>query len=267
VQLATICVLLMSHPARATDSYVIADGATQTINEFSVCQKVTNSTGHTIYVPTLASAEWSSFRTHVPSGVSLSSCVVPAYFVLLANTYTGNLGGLSGANATCSTRLNADAWLGKSNSNVANSAKVRAFLCDGTACQMPQPNTQYFFATTLDAAAGGASFTSDASGSGPGDSANWIGSTYFGASATQSFWTGVTYNFSGGGTANTNWTTTTSGGSSAANCYAFTNGTSGSGSYKARVGSANGTGQTRWATNSTGNGCSTSQSIICMVDP
>lgn len=45
-----------------------------TIDEHSVCKKVTNSGSADLFVPTNTAGEWSAFRSNLPSGVSLSEC-------------------------------------------------------------------------------------------------------------------------------------------------------------------------------------------------
>ena len=57
----------------AATSYQVNSGATSTIDEWSVCQKVTNNNALAIFVPTNTEAEWTAFRTYA-SGVSLAEC-------------------------------------------------------------------------------------------------------------------------------------------------------------------------------------------------
>jgi hypothetical protein len=60
----------------ASDGSSVATTATQTITAHGVCKKVTNSssTGKTVYVPTQSVAEWASFYTNPPAGITLGSC-------------------------------------------------------------------------------------------------------------------------------------------------------------------------------------------------
>lgn len=74
-----LAVLLLASPAFAADSYVIANAATETIDEHSTCKQVTNSTGSSIMVPTKAAGEWTSFRTNTPTNVSLADCPPPDF--------------------------------------------------------------------------------------------------------------------------------------------------------------------------------------------
>jgi hypothetical protein len=109
--------------------------------------------------------------------------VTQGYFVMASGTYTGNFGGLSGADATCLSDLNNNDWMGKSSAGPLSEARVKAFLCDGLTCNNLAPSSQYNFAHSNIPATGGASFTTDATARGPGDSNNWSGATRFGVSA------------------------------------------------------------------------------------
>ena len=57
-----------------SSGWQISDGQTKQINCHGVCKKVTNNCGKSIFIPTKTSTEWSEFRTHNPTCVSLSSC-------------------------------------------------------------------------------------------------------------------------------------------------------------------------------------------------
>src|SRR5206468_213933 len=92
------------------------------------------------------------------------------------------------------------------------SSHVHAFLCTGSSCRNLQPSTTYYFANAGagSGAKGGASLTTDGSGLGPNDSANWAGASYFGTSA--SYWTdrgtasNTAFPASGGGIDCSSWT-------------------------------------------------------------
>jgi hypothetical protein len=58
----------------AAQSYRVNNGTNTDINEHSVCQKVTNSCGSDIFVPTNTSTEWSNFRSSKPACATLSAC-------------------------------------------------------------------------------------------------------------------------------------------------------------------------------------------------
>lgn len=108
------------------------------------------------------------------------------YFVLSAGTWSGNLGGYSGANAKCLADLTANDWMGKADATargLLNSSHVFAFLCSDTTCQMSLPLVTYYFAVSGDNTKGGASFTTESLGRGPGNDQNWAGVNYFGIAA------------------------------------------------------------------------------------
>ncbi len=60
----------------ASDSSTVTHGANQSITAHSTCRRVTNNstTGLSVYVPTVSSAEWASFYTNPPSGVVANAC-------------------------------------------------------------------------------------------------------------------------------------------------------------------------------------------------
>lgn len=72
--LITFGVLIVGVLVNAAQYYRVNNGTTATINEWSVCKKVTNNTGKDIFVPTNTSNEWNQFRTYFPSGISLGNC-------------------------------------------------------------------------------------------------------------------------------------------------------------------------------------------------
>lgn len=169
-------------------------------------------------------------------------------FVLVPYTYTGNFGGLAGANATCLSELQTFNFGGKAFATL-NSSSVKAFLCDGSTCQNPRASRKYFFASVGNSSIGGSYFTTDANGQGPGDSINWTGAQVFG-SATPNFWTGRAT------TSSTLWATT----SSASSCNAWTDASAG---FLGTYGITNSGTATRW--NSTTTTCSSVKNLICMV--
>jgi hypothetical protein len=138
----------------------------------------------------------SGFNPPIPAG--------SGFFVMSKGTYNGNLGGRAGANATCLTELTTNTgWKGYSTANANGqlvSSKVFAFLCDSSTCNNLTASTTYFFANAGNSSAGGASFTTDGSGLGPNDSADWSAANYFGG--FYSYWTGYSI------TSDTQWTTT-----------------------------------------------------------
>jgi hypothetical protein len=60
----------------ASDNYTVNSGANQNITAHAECRKVTNNsaTNATVYVPTQTAAEWQSFYTNPPAGVTVGSC-------------------------------------------------------------------------------------------------------------------------------------------------------------------------------------------------
>ena len=187
--------------------------------------------------------------------------VSPAYFVLTDSTWTGDLGGINGANAKCLTELTTNTnWKGYTTANANGqliASKVKAFVCNGSSneagngsCNDLMSNQTYSFAKVGDVNAGGASFTTDSSNRGPGDSSNWSGANYF--SGTYSYWAGRA-------TASASlWA-----GSEYYACKAFT---SASGAHLGAPGISTSTTATRWYTGGS-QGCSNSYRLICYVNP
>lgn len=169
-------------------------------------------------------------------------------FVLSNSTYVGgSLGGLAGANSACLNDLTNNNWLGKDNYTL-NSSTVKAFLCDSSGCKNLLPNQTYYFARAGTPDQGGATFTTDGFGRGPGDAAQWSGGAYF--NSGNSIWTGR-----GTGT-NTLWSTVTAG----QHCCNW--GTTG---CLAHVGWPSGTDWRRWR--DTNIVCTNSYNLICIVEP
>jgi hypothetical protein len=184
------------------------------------------------------------------------------YFVLTSGTYTGNLGGLSGADSTCLTELTTNTgWLGYSTANANGqlvASKVHAWMCNDYDCTDLVPLAKYYFANAGNGSAGGAYFTSNVDGFAPNDNANWSGTTYFDGS--YSIWTGRIETLTETSYANapvagsdcSQWTTASSGTSGE---YGISNST-----VAARWGSGFGYG---YQTNT----CNTSYYLICFVNP
>ncbi len=72
--LSSFLLVIFISPAFAADRYLVNNGATKTIDEHGVCKDVTNNAGGTIMVPCKAPAEWSSFLSHLPPGVTAPDC-------------------------------------------------------------------------------------------------------------------------------------------------------------------------------------------------
>lgn len=195
----------------------------------------------------------------VQSTPAITAPAGSGYFVLTGTTYTGNFGGLSGADASCLTELKTThtSWMGYSTANSNGqlvASKVHAFLCDNSTCNNLMPLTSYYFANAGNAAAGGAFFTTNSSGVGPNDSNNWSAANYF--SGTYSYWTGNQ------GNNGTTWSTTASPIQSNS-CY--TSGSSWSGGSSGLSGQSANTNGIRW--NATTSGCTATLNLICFVNP
>lgn len=65
------------------------------VNSTQDCYNVTNITPNAYFLPTKTTAEWNTFETHLPSGVTIGSCV-PAYSYYKIGNFTdeGEWGGI-----------------------------------------------------------------------------------------------------------------------------------------------------------------------------
>jgi len=54
--------------------YQSSPGATTTVNVWSNCKRVTNSSSIKYFIPTKTQAEWDNFLAHLPSGVTVGPC-------------------------------------------------------------------------------------------------------------------------------------------------------------------------------------------------
>ena len=179
------------------------------------------------------------------------------YFVITNGTWNGDLetagagaGGMDGAHKLCLADLTANDWMGKVDAQargLLNASHVKAFI----ASIPPMPNTEYFFAVSGDASKGGASFTTDETGAGPGNNANWSGASYFDGS--KNYWA------SRGTTDAEHWRPTNSAG---ATCSTWSDGTGGNNGWP---GDSNQTDAKRWYVTSTT--CDTALHLVCMVHP
>lgn len=124
----------------------------------------------------------------------------PGYFVLTNGTWNGDLQAEAGdihpnaveaADQLCLTDLTNNNWMGKSDAqtrSLIDATHVKSFICDKDYCNIAVPNETYLFAVSGDPTSGGARFTANASGLGPGNSQNWAGKNYFDGFKT--YWTG-----------------------------------------------------------------------------
>jgi hypothetical protein len=228
------------------------------------CSNPTSVAGRRMYNTTYRAmqycngANWQAIGNCLPASSNGTG-----YFVLTSTTYNGNLGGLSGADAKCLTELTTNTnWMGYSTANGNGqlvASKVHAFLSLQTHVSSNlMPLTTYYFANAANSAAGGASFTTDANGAGPGDAQNWSAASYF--SGTYNFWSGRADN-AGHNTA-TLWYTQAS---NYNDCTGWTDGTSGA--YGDPGATAN-TDQSRWGLltyNVTT--CDNTYHLVCFVNP
>ena len=194
-----------------------------------------------------------------------ASVTAPAgsgYFVMSHDTWTGNLkgaaaSGLAGANAKCLSDLTTyTSWMGYSDANSRGllvAAKVKAFLCAATGgCNTLNASTTYYFANAGASWAGGASFTTDASSIGPGDTNSWAAATYFGG--LYHWWAARQV------TSDTQWLNSVE----TNHCASWTAGTSASHGFYGRTAY---TTSIRWEVPASGNTCGNSFHLICYVNP
>lgn len=183
------------------------------------------------------------------------------YLVLSHTTWNGNLGGVTGADAKCFTELTSTytSWRGYATANSngqLTTGKIHALLCGYGYCNNLMPLTTYAFAYANSGTPGGATFTTDSNGRGPGDSANWSGAAYFGGSYT--YWTNMDTS------TDSLWFGLPDGNIYGAylNCSDWTDGTSG---QTGEVGNSNNTDINRWDTSTPL--CNTTQHLLCLVNP
>jgi len=180
-----------------------------------------------------------------------ADAVPNSFLVMTSATYTGNLGGVLGADASCLSDLTAGSWLGKANASV-DAAHVKAFICDNLKCNNLYGDTTYAFARSGSGASGGAYLNTNSSGAGPGSTGAWNGVTYFDVSAVHS-----TGRATG---SNTFWPLTPS----TEHCVSWKDATAGSNGSAGDTAVAN-TGLTRW--NNGGYACNGARRLVCIVHP
>lgn len=197
------------------------------------------------------------------------------YLVLISqqsHTYQANFGGLTGGNAKCLTHLTTNDWKYKTEANARGllvAAKVRFFNCDSTTCQLTLPNTTYKFATNKVVTGGctggmygGRTFTTNASGQGPGDTLAWNATNAFGCDQGQwrsnikavssTLWAMTPYRTTASSICN-NWSSNSSAATGAAADW-----------------DSNPDFQGRFAANGAGSGtkpCSNATAFVCVVHP
>lgn len=186
------------------------------------------------------------------------------YFVITSGTWNGDLrtagagvDGLDGANKLCLSDLQNNDWMGKADADsrgLVTAAKVRAFICPNLSqtCQNALPNTTYHFAVSGDNAKGGALFTTDETGRGPGNNQNWAGTNYF--DGEKSYWTGRE-------TGSTTLWPLIAGWDSYRSCSSWTSTNPGG---NAHTGVSNRINTERWKADQA---CGVARNLICMVHP
>lgn len=179
-----------------------------------------------------------------------------AFFVLTKGTHTGNFGGLAGADQFCLSDLQSYDWKGKAEAGPLNSSRVKAFLCDDNTCARLLPNMTYTFAKANSLTAGGATFTTDSNGAGPGNTNRWTGVTYFDLATTTFYWTGARSSFS-----DSLWEENI-----VANGDSCLNWTSTSAIEGGNVGDPNVTTKWRW-NDELPRGCDNTYALTCIVNP
>ncbi|WP_415061161.1 hypothetical protein [Bdellovibrio sp.] len=241
----------------ATKEYVDAAGGSGAGYSIS-CMSIYGNTGYVSCVRINQATGDTECRYATSAGGTWSECPSPftvaaaagssKYIVRTQGSWTGNLGGLAGANNKCLTDLQTYDWRGKSTVTLSSS-NVKALLCDSTTCQNLQSNTAYILAVSGEPYSGGASYVVDSYGYGPNNADSWGSSKHFNNAAA--YWAAR----DGAGT--TQIMPTTPGG--AANCSNWTS-TSGSG----RTGYTGANDQTRWSYSTPG--CSDSYKLLCIVE-
>ena len=186
------------------------------------------------------------------------------FFVITKTVYDGNFGStrddLSAPDKKCLTELTTETgWKGYSVANTKGrliAAKVHAFLCTERNCNALVPFTTYYFGNAADRTAGGASFTTDAQGDGPNDSADWRAANYFGGDYF--YWTGYR-----APRTDSSWNDVpTSGGYQCKTTNSWDTGTNNASGVYGR--SASGNRGRWWAGNDP---CDHTHPLICYVDP
>jgi hypothetical protein len=184
------------------------------------------------------------------------------YFVMSYGTWSGDLGGSAETiHATCLADLTSHTdWKGFADAHARGilvAANVRAFICGVPSCTSLLPSRTYAFANAGNPAAGGATFTTDSSGRGPGDGADWSDAAHFGA--TDPYWSDRVY-----GT-ETLWGTDTW--TAGAECSTEAPWDTGTKAKNGALGYPDQDGTGRWYANDTVVTCDTAAHLVCYVNP
>jgi hypothetical protein len=204
--------------------------------------------------------QWYSMEKTIPARGRAGG----GYFVMTKAVYNGDLGSagddLRAPDAKCLTELTgATGWKGYTTARGDGqliAGKVHPFLCTERVCSPLKPLTTYYFANSADFTAGGASFTTDANGDGPNDSADWSTPKYFNGAYV--YWTGYR-----NPRTDSSWSDTPIGGGY--QCKTTNGWDTENNSAKGVYGRSTSTYKERWcAGNDT---CDRSHYLICYVDP
>lgn len=217
----------------------------------AACNTPVGVAGDVIYNKSQGVLQYCNNTNWIAAGAQTPQ-ITQGYFVLASGTYTGNLSGLAGADTICLNDLNTNDWMGKSSAGPLTAGRVKAFLCDGTTCNNLAPSTQYYFARSNVPTTGGDSFTTDATGRGPGDTNSWSGATRLGIIAnlwmnrhengTASYWENEPETY---GNHCTGWTV--------------------SSGVNGEYGSTSQSDNRRWSSSS--QSCATANRLVCVVQP
>ncbi len=75
----------------------------KTVDVHATCKKVKRTSGSDLFIPTKTSGEWSSFRSHVPSGVTVSDCTPACSGVLIGGYCWYQSGNQKSCTQACAT--------------------------------------------------------------------------------------------------------------------------------------------------------------------
>ncbi len=134
---------------------------------------------------------WKTPVATAPTATPPTASPTVGYWVLSSTTHDANFGSLANANAWCLNDLQTNDWRGKADAvsrGILTSTTVQAFLTTSGPSGNPMPVTTYYFARSNSPSSGGASFTTNSYGQGPGDTTAWSGPTYF--DGTYEYWLG-----------------------------------------------------------------------------
>lgn len=91
--IALSAIVIFATILEASDNFTVNYNTNQSITAFSTCKNVTNNSGtlKNVYIPTQSSAEWTSFYSNPPSGVTIGSCgpvTTQVIFLTSGSTWT-----------------------------------------------------------------------------------------------------------------------------------------------------------------------------------